>query len=177
MRCPDREQSNCQELWMTVIEDGQAATFWSCVRSWLSWSCLIRSPSSNGTPASTSATSSWPLNRRQRSLGGIEQLVGHRERRLLGAGALGDARAAGDPVPTGHLIRPSEVDDVGSQEGRGRGVAEQQRGVALRRAGGSPGGGRGGALERAPQAGGGPCGCCAARAWTRWPARPGRPRA
>src|SRR4051812_14497722 len=24
---------------------------------------------------------------------------------------------AGDPVPTGHLIRPSEVDDVGSQEG------------------------------------------------------------
>jgi transposase-like protein len=33
--------------------------------------------------------------------------------------------AAGDPVPTGHLIRPSEVDDVGSQEGRGRGVGQQ----------------------------------------------------
>src|SRR4051794_30798547 len=64
--------------------------------------------------------------------------------------------AAEDPVPSGHLIRPSEVDDVGSQEGRGRGVGEQQREVALQRAERSPGGRRGGALERAPRAGGGP---------------------
>ena len=33
--------------------------------------------------------------------------------------------SAEDPVPTGHLIRPSEVDDVGSREGRDRGVGEQ----------------------------------------------------
>src|SRR3954452_11155501 len=63
---------------------------------------------------------------------------------------------AEDPVPSGHLIRPSEVDDVGSQEGRGRGVGEHQREVALQRAERSPGGRRGGALERAPRAGGGP---------------------
>src|SRR3954471_17440278 len=47
---------------------------------------------------------------------------------------------AEDPVLSGHLIRPSEVDDVGSQEGRGRGVGEQQREVARQRAERSPGG-------------------------------------
>src|SRR3954468_5918000 len=63
--------------------------------------------------------------------------------------------AAARPVPSGHLIRPVEVDDVGSQEGRVRGVRWQQGEVALRRAGRSPGGRRGVSRERAPQAGGG----------------------
>jgi len=63
---------------------------------------------------------------------------------------------AGDPVLTGHPIRPLEVDDVGSQEGRGRNVEGQQRGVALQRGERSPGGRPRGALERAPQGRGGP---------------------
>ena len=69
--------------------------------------------------------------------------------------ACGNVASAARPVPSGHLIRPVEVDDVGSQEGRVRGVRWQQGEVALRRAGRSPGGRPGGALERAPQAGGG----------------------
>src|SRR3954454_19738768 len=72
--------------------------------------------------------------------------------------------SAAHPVPSGHLIRPVEVDDVGSHGGRdGR-----QRGDALQRAGRSPAGRPGGALERAPQGGGGP-----AVAAGRGPGRPG----
>src|SRR3954454_2501067 len=37
-----------------------------------------------------------------------------------------DVEPAARPVPSGHLIRPVEVDDVGSQEGRVRGVRWQQ---------------------------------------------------
>jgi len=45
-------------------EGGQAATFSSVV---VAWSSVTRMPSLKVAPASTSATSSWPLNRRQRS--------------------------------------------------------------------------------------------------------------
>src|SRR5215212_1495588 len=78
---------------------------------------------------------------------------------------VGEWHGAGHPVLTGHPIRPLEVDDVGSHGGSD---GPQFR-VALRRAGWSPGGRPGGALERAPQAGGGP----AAAAWR----GPGRARA
>jgi hypothetical protein len=59
-----RRTSNCQMLWMTGIEDGQAATFSA---GWMVLSSVIRMPSLNSMPASTSATSLWPLKRRQRS--------------------------------------------------------------------------------------------------------------
>src|SRR4029450_2099381 len=58
----------------------------------------------------------------------------------------GFERNAGDPVLTGHLIRPVEVDDVGSHGG----ADGPGRGVALRRHERSPGGRPRGALERAP---------------------------
>lgn len=56
--------SNCQELWMTGFEDGQAATFSSGV---CGCSSGARIPSLKVAPARTSVTSSWPLKRRQRS--------------------------------------------------------------------------------------------------------------
>jgi hypothetical protein len=60
-----REQlSNVVDL---AVKDVQAATLSSVV--WLSWfsSFVTLMPSLNFTPSSTSATSSWPLKRRQRS--------------------------------------------------------------------------------------------------------------
>src|SRR3954469_13707464 len=45
-------------------DKNQAATFSSVV---VVWSSVMRMPSSNCASASTSATSSWPLKRRQRS--------------------------------------------------------------------------------------------------------------
>jgi hypothetical protein len=56
-------QSNCQMLWIGA-DVNQAATFSSVV---VSSSSVTRSPSLYFAPASTSATSSWPLTRRQRS--------------------------------------------------------------------------------------------------------------
>jgi hypothetical protein len=47
-----------------TMRNDQAATFSSCV---VVSSSVTLMPSLNFTPASTSATSSWPLNRRQRS--------------------------------------------------------------------------------------------------------------
>lgn len=50
-----------------TLKNDQAATFPSVSpSSWLS-SSVTRIPSLNFTPSSTSVTSSWPLNRRQRS--------------------------------------------------------------------------------------------------------------
>ena len=50
-----------------AMKNDQAATLSSVISSsWLSSSVTLM-PSLNFTPASTSATSSWPLNRRQRS--------------------------------------------------------------------------------------------------------------
>jgi hypothetical protein len=72
-----------------------------------------------------------------------------------------ERRSAGDPVLTGHSIRPREIDDVGSHGGS-NGPAG---GVALRRGERSPG-----AANRRWSSG-----RCAVRAWTRWPARRGRP--
>src|SRR5450759_1421061 len=62
---PRAEQlSNVVDL---VVKDDQAATLSSVVSlSWFSSSVTLM-PSLNFTPSSTSATRSWPLNRRQRS--------------------------------------------------------------------------------------------------------------
>jgi transposase len=49
-----------------AMKNDQAATLSSVISSW-SLSSVTLMPSLNFTPASTSATSSWPLNRRQRS--------------------------------------------------------------------------------------------------------------
>ena len=59
-----QQLSNVVDL---AMKDDQAATLSSVV--WLSWfsSSVTLMPSLNFTPSSTSATSSWPLNRRQRS--------------------------------------------------------------------------------------------------------------
>ena len=50
-----------------AMKDHQAATFSSVVSSWLVSSSVTGMPSVYFAPASTSATSSWPLKRRQRS--------------------------------------------------------------------------------------------------------------
>ena len=47
-----------------AMRNDQAATLSSCV---VVWSSVTLMPSVNFAPSSTSATSSWPLNRRQRS--------------------------------------------------------------------------------------------------------------
>jgi hypothetical protein len=50
-----------------AVKDHQAATLSSVISLSSLSSSVTRIPSLNSTPASTSATSSWPLNRRQRS--------------------------------------------------------------------------------------------------------------
>ncbi len=100
------ELPNCQMLWIDGIEVSQAATFSSLIpSSWLS-SSVTRIPSLNLAPSSTSATSSWPLTLPPAFLGGGQQLVGHRERGGLGAGALGHP----GPEPDG---RERALDRVG----------------------------------------------------------------
>ena len=57
--------SYCQMLWMTWRENAQTATFSSIVS--LVSLLMTLMPSLNVAPSKTSATSSWPLKRRQRS--------------------------------------------------------------------------------------------------------------
>lgn len=80
-------------LWMTSSEEGQAATL-SSVMSLSSFSSSVtRIPWLNFAPARTSATRWWPVEPPPALLGGVEQLVGHRQRGLLGPGALRHAGA------------------------------------------------------------------------------------
>ena len=59
-------RSYCQMLWMRGRENAQAATFSSVVAWSLVSSLVTRMPSVNLASSRTSATSSWPLKRRQR---------------------------------------------------------------------------------------------------------------
>src|SRR4051794_28608181 len=84
-----------------------------------------------------------------------------------------NASDAEDPVPSGHPIRPRRSRcreswrvgwKVAAARASGRALAHR---TVARRAAGRCAGARGARRSWS-------CGCCAARAWTRWPARPGR---
>ena len=73
-----------------AMKNDQAATFSSVV---VVSSSVTLIPSLNFTPCEHVADELVAVEPSPPLLGGVEQLVGHRERRFLGAGALGDLRA------------------------------------------------------------------------------------